>query len=455
MLSSIEQWLNAIISDDKIDACHHPSVYPFAAMPSPPSSNPSSTSGRLRDISPPKRRKVTDDGVFEKIDDVEDVNRTPRNYLSSSLSYRLSNPPRLRAPSLSSTTSSPSRVSASSSKQRRSVSPAKRTQSLQALDKPVHYVALEDNATQQLPVDAQSLYNRIYDITVEHDSFLPCKARTQICSAIGRQLRDSWFRDKEGDQARAQADLHSLREIETAARECLRLGRSEAAWNLEVHGPLLKLALAQHRRACRELVTTARIAVPCVPSTSGRGGGGYVESKMVDFALVLALENDLGLDEDDERLASLIQNAVWSQPADMQFINQTQYPPLQFRPVAISIETKAAGLAEDGRVQLGVWTAAWHRRISSWSLSDKATIITLPLLLVVEHEWKIFFACDRGDRLEIIGDMSIGDTKTLLGLYTIISVLRELADWVEGPFRTWFAGVLISASGGREHAVAF
>lgn len=53
-------------------------------------------------------------------------------------------------------------------------------------------------------------------------------------------------------------------------------------------------------------------------------------------------------------------------------------------------------------------------------------MITLPLLLVVEHEWKLFFAYDNRDRLDIVGDMSIGDTKSLVGLHTMMAVLRVL-----------------------------
>ncbi|KAH6983681.1 hypothetical protein BKA56DRAFT_719307 [Ilyonectria sp. MPI-CAGE-AT-0026] len=72
--------------------------------------------------------------------------------------------------------------------------------------------------------------------------------------------------------------------ITSEARDCLYLGRSEAAWNLEVHGPLLNHVLA-HQCVKSELFTTARIVT--VPSTNIPGSS--VESKMIDFVLVLAL----------------------------------------------------------------------------------------------------------------------------------------------------------------------
>lgn len=43
--------------------------------------------------------------------------------------------------------------------------------------------------------------------------------------------------------AATDAELRQIRKIEAAAQESLRLGRSEAAWNVHVHGPLLELAL--------------------------------------------------------------------------------------------------------------------------------------------------------------------------------------------------------------------
>lgn len=50
-------------------------------------------------------------------------------------------------------------------------------------------------------------------------------------------------------------------------------------------------------------------------------------------------------------------------------------------------------------------------------------VITLPALLIVEHSWVLSFMCDRGDRLEVVGDMPVGDTTTLTGLYTLVAVV--------------------------------
>lgn len=226
----------------------------------------------------------------------------------------------------------------------RSLSPTKKTQSLGALKKPIHHVALQDNATEQLPADVRDLYNRIYEITVEHESIFPWQARDEIIQATGRKFKDSWFYGKDktytsggkGEPAvvdgavtaatatAALAELSVLREIEDAAWECRDQGRSEAAWNMEVHGPLLKLGVSGHRRVRRELITTAQITKAFVPPMDGYAVGDYADRKMVDFALVLDPaggsrrgEGDLPPAEDadtDRRLADAIRRTVYGQP---------------------------------------------------------------------------------------------------------------------------------------------
>ncbi|KAK5999123.1 hypothetical protein PT974_01512 [Cladobotryum mycophilum] len=315
------------------------------------------------------------------------------------------------------------------------------------LDKPVTFAALHDNATEQLPDDVRQLYNRIYDIAVGRDAFLPHLAHEEICAAAGRSIKSSWFTkphplDDINTRLRCLREVEELRRIVAVARECLQVARSEAAWNLDVHGPLLSLALELHPSVKRELATTAYIADSFLPSgTSG-------DSKMVDFVLVLDTGSGHAPGPDGGLLRTL-ESAAWSQPGDMQCINQTHYAPLQLRPIAVSIVTKNAGSAEDGRSQLGVWTAAWHQRMELFfeaireanGEEGERRVITLPLLLIVEHEWRLLFACDRGHRLEILEDLSIGDTKSFIGCYTVLAVLREIANYVETTFRDWVVEV--------------
>jgi hypothetical protein len=173
---------------------------------------------------------------------------------------------------------------------------------------------------------------------------------------------------------------------------------------------------------------------------------------MVDFVLALDPDPPSSAERDDSaryrRLAQAIKRTVQSQPKDQQTINQTEYTPLWHTLIGVSIETKADGSNVDGRIQLATWTAAWHHRMRR--LMDEAgsggqvsgRVVTLPVLLIVEHIWALSFVCDRGDRLEVVGEMHLGDTRTLTGLYTLVAVVQELGDWVEGPFCEWIEHVL-------------
>lgn len=399
------------------------------SMPTPPPSDENRRDGS------PKRRRV----------DLGDINRTPTSSRSrdiSDLPYRALNPPNL-APSLSASESSRASSRASKSPSRRAGSPtksAKRIQ-LQALKKPVFYKSLDDNATCQLPTDVKQLYNRIDQITVERIAFLPCTIRDEICSATGRNLGDSWFTKPQAndDRDRDLKELRRLQHIVTRARKCQELNRSEASWNAKIHEPFLELVLEPFDSMVEsEPVPDARILTAFLPMTDIEGTA--VESK-IDIALVL----DPSIADEDKPLANRIRQAVLSQPAGEQSVNQTGYSPLIFRPAACFIETKTAGSAEEGRIQLGIFAAALQQRLEllvnakyrTTETEPRPLIITLLHILTLEHDWKLFFGCDRGDYLEMVGDLSAGDTKSLIGAYILLEVMREIARYIVSTYKQW------------------
>ncbi|KAG8665082.1 hypothetical protein FPOAC2_14329 [Fusarium poae] len=163
---------------------------------------------------------------------------------------------------------------------------------------------------------------------------------------------------------------------------------------------------------------------------------------MIDFCLTLWLndgkprqlidESNTETPSADAKLMSTIAERVWSQSSDAQSVNQTGYPPLQFAPIACNIETKTTGIQQDGELQLSVWTAAWYQRMTMLVPERIAQhgIVTVPLLYIIGHDWKLSFASWREDRIEIIGSLVLGDTRTLLGSYTIVAVLRKIGDWI-------------------------
>ncbi|KAL8346132.1 hypothetical protein RB598_000166 [Gaeumannomyces tritici] len=112
-------------------------------------------------------------------------------------------------------------------------------------------------------------------------------------------------------------------------------------------------------------------------------------------------------------------------------------------PIAVGVEVNAS--EEEGWRRLGVFTAAWHRRMRHIMLQMPHTrgerVVTLPLLLIVGHDWRLGFAVDAGGRIDIFTCMRVGGTDSIAGIYMIAAVLRHLAGWVAGPFREWITMV--------------
>ncbi|KLU91730.1 hypothetical protein MAPG_10679 [Magnaporthiopsis poae ATCC 64411] len=124
------------------------------------------------------------------------------------------------------------------------------------------------------------------------------------------------------------------------------------------------------------------------------------------------------------------------------------YEPLALKPIGVSVcvENKAKDDSDDddGSVRLAVWTAAWHRRISELlpHVVSRGGIMTLPLLVCNGHAWSLYFACDRGIKIEMIGPISLGGTYSLSSTYALFAALQELCRWVGGPFREWLGTAL-------------
>jgi hypothetical protein len=112
---------------------------------------------------------------------------------------------------------------------------------------------------------------------------------------------------------------------------------------------------------------------------------------MVDFALVLRPPEQTPL---ESHIRRLVDNPL--NKHDLITINQSEYTPLQHSPIAISMETKTQHAnVEEGSIQLGIWTAAWHKRMDMLDVAS-GDIITLPLLQVENADWKLYFAIDMG-----------------------------------------------------------
>ena len=446
------------------------------AMTTPPSS-----AARTGSLSPgPKKRKI-DHSRPDSHGPDPDPDATPRSGRSqrppaTTLSMRTAFPPPSSLSHSSATSIVSDRQDRSSKGSRRAASPVKNITGLQRLDKPVMFYSLDDNAgLRQLPEDVRQLYYDIFAVTKYQTGIYPAEIRAEIEALYtGHSPPDSIYRKPEGGNGQhamghkeggffdylplfalfsgtiegasfesrvAYAELHKLRSIKDHARKCLALRRAEAAWNTKVHDPLLELALSRRYTSVNyENAMSARI-LPCfLPYLIT---GEVAEGKMVDFVLAPNLDSESELD-----LA--IQNNLVEQAKQMKSsglvsahlcVNQTDYPPLMRSPAAVTIKTKVAGASlEEGRLQLGIWTAAWHKRMEALGIGGGKPgppLPTLPLILTHDHEWSLYFAVDRLNRIEVFGPMQIGMTDNLPNIYQLLTVLRFLGAWVDTTFRSW------------------
>jgi hypothetical protein len=442
----------------------------------PPSTSAPRMGGRSALSRRPKKRKMdaaaaadADDNGSDNDDNDLDPNATPRSSRSQASSLLATwidfpLPPSLPPPGFAGDDSAASTASAASSTKgsRRSASPVKNIPGLQRLDKPIFFGGLEANAAKsQLPSDLQRLYRDIYPITKFQQGIYPPEIRTHVEAIYDGQYHpNSVYR--EGDEGSgsgvdggnggnnsgelffdylpvaalftnapegvstqsriAHAEYYHICNIMDNAKQCLALRRAEASWNTKVHEPLLELALASRPKSvvC-ENATSARV-LPCfLPSL---GTGEVAGAKMVDVVLAPNLASDPALDSAIQ--TRLLQLAKQMKPPGLASaflcVNQTDYHPLTRFPAAITVETKVAGgNLEEGRMQLGIWTAAWHRRMETLGITTGRTsplpLPTLPLILTYDHEWSLYFAVDHVERIDIYGPMPIGMTDNIPKIY--------------------------------------
>ncbi|KAH8743220.1 hypothetical protein F5883DRAFT_377975, partial [Diaporthe sp. PMI_573] len=121
-------------------------------------------------------------------------------------------------------------------------------------------------------------------------------------------------------------------------------------------------------------------------------------------------------------------------PEPSQSINPTTYAPLQRYPIAVPIETKSTTTPKDPLVQLGFMIAAIHRRLTTFSSPGRPLpvrlIPTVPAILVVDHNWTLYFAADRRDRIDITGPVKIGSTESIDEIHKLFASLLLLQTWV-------------------------
>ncbi|KAK3343448.1 hypothetical protein B0T25DRAFT_462703, partial [Lasiosphaeria hispida] len=72
---------------------------------------------------------------------------------------------------------------------------------------------------------------------------------------------------------------------------------------------------------------------------------------------------------------------------------------------------------------LGVWVAAWFRRIRLLPHRTDEATISVPMITVDGARWAVYYACEREDEIIIYGPRDLGDTSTLDGIYKLLACL--------------------------------
>jgi hypothetical protein len=258
------------------------------------------------------------------------------------------------------------------------------------------------------------------------------------------------------DQLGQAVPWETVSHLERKAERNFKDGSPESAWNVEVHGPLLDAALltSSHRHLLdvRD-ITTARIH-PASLLGDATVTNKAVESKRVDFCVSVQL--DLARYKPAlHRIASL---------------NHTDYNPLRYQPIAISIETKSYGPNDPQAIlQLTTWGCAQLVLLQSFRRVDHSNSVrhphppALPLIVVAGHTWTLHLlhvrSWEAGREQESEATLwmgvEIGNTRSAAGIYALVACLQYLFDWTQTVYRRWFEDEILNplanGSGSWEH----
>ncbi|KAF5970394.1 exostosin 3 [Fusarium coicis] len=397
----VDGWLDTFIADTSSPfrgqkrVASLSSILNWNDMPTPPPSDLTQETPRKSRRQSPKRPRQDDTPEENTSQEPPfDDNQTPtgpaRMLRKVMPSRPFSNPPSLP----------PSSSTSQSSNRSRSTSPVKRS-TLELLQKPVNFIPMDELKVEE---NLHKTFNRIFDISYG-DEFIPNAVEKEI-RASGQRAMPGWFFEHSDDKtAYYMEELAALLKIKDAARYLEKGGAHESAWNLDIHGPLLELALKPFKSLKRELLTHARISPPFIPELRTDSFYDIVSSKMIDFGIT-----------------------VQPSASTAQYISKVQSNRGANR------NQNTTGHMEEARVQLGLWVAAWHKRMNALRTNNEH-IITLPLIMAVEHEWKLLFAYDGETTIGIAEGINMGGTMDLVGLYRVLGILRELAMWIETEIR--------------------
>ncbi|KAI1123043.1 hypothetical protein F5Y10DRAFT_270484 [Nemania abortiva] len=145
-------------------------------------------------------------------------------------------------------------------------------------------------------------------------------------------------------------------------------------------------------------------------------------------------------------------------------VNQSAYQPIKDKIIAVSIGATTEFSTVDPLLRLGLWTAAWHKRMKTLrqhvfatyiaSIHDegermkhriyeqKKRMITVPVITIVGHQWNVYFVFFDAQSITMHGPVRLGSTEELLSTYVLVASLRAIYHWIQTTFKEamedWF-----------------
>ncbi|KPM44127.1 Phenol 2-monooxygenase [Neonectria ditissima] len=432
--AQIEAWIQQVIDPSslprnsssrnrkrKFPHAQHHHDHPTGLSSPPPSNMNSSTSSDAdpeatpRASIPSKRRRLANDAA---------------------LNLHLQHPSEHLNDDPSTPTRSTKTSTTGASKSARSRSPVKNMADLALAEKPVRFTYLKSRG--DLPADVKSLLNHIKMVGSGRD-ILPEPVVDMVQASLGLMdpdvtddnsySKNLWTVGNGSDVIDwdVNDEFKTLQKVARRTELCISENVSEASWNTRVHDLLLDVALTPFQGCISHWdVTRAPITKSYLPR---HGSGIDLQAKMVDFCITL----------DGEPTRRQVVEHLRS--TNHKSINHTDYQPLRFRPIAISIETKTPdGSTEEAKAQLSVWTSAYISRLRELTATSQKAAglgITLPIINIKGGQWELLLAVDYLDRIEILQVGTIGDTTSVLSCYKLVAAMRWLAVWAVTVFGDW------------------
>ncbi|KAF5016976.1 hypothetical protein F66182_11174 [Fusarium sp. NRRL 66182] len=393
------------------------------------------------------RKRLMDDGsepAAKRRRGQDDTDRTPRAPRSQRMrGFPISSdaPGFARDAQAHSVTASQSTQSQASSRS----SPSKQLASLEISPRgfePREFTAEDD----RLPRQLRDILDGLQDIkdsafgiisrNWEEEISSLAKTDHQFSRIRNHMFADPSFRDKFGPTPSPE----DARSLATEAADCHVTAQNEAGWNMMVHYPLLSQAVYGSQRQ-KQLVGVA-------PCTTAKIIQEYLQSptqaKMIDFCIYLDPKDNAAEVEEARRIL----------PCG--YINHTDFYSLRNRPIALSIETKAASNTPAGsaELQIGTWHSAQWRFLEDLVSRNTGSMDGLPFLPAIiaqGHQWSFAATTRVGQKTVLWLPFQFGSTDDVIGVYKTVLGLQQLCRWVDGVFWPWYKRNALGISEDGDH----